>query len=141
MSKDEKRCSIVCQRCGRCCRASDQMLHGDTSLQDIACWIGDNRWDILEWVGPMTDPDSEDAMFDIWVNPKTQDFAKRCPWLRKKEDSKLYECSIYDVRPAGCRKWPQSIDVGQELGCPACKEKSDGVGKEIKVVEPGRGDD
>ena len=124
MSKDERGFSIVCQRCGKCCRVATQLVQGDATIQDVACWIGEGRYDILQWVGPMIVPDSDDAMFDIWVNPKTQDFVKRCPWLRKQEGSSVYECAIYDVRPAACREWPVDLAEGQRIGCPACQEKS-----------------
>jgi len=125
-SKDGKEFSIVCRRCGRCCRGATQLVHGDATIQDVACWIGEERYDILQWVGPMIVPDSEDAMFDVWVNPKTHDFVKRCPWLRRQGGSNLHECMIYDVRPAACREWPRDLAEGQKLGCPACKEKLPG---------------
>lgn len=79
-------------------------------------------------------PDSEDAMFDIWVDPETHDFANRCPWLQKKQGADLYECTIYDVMPAACREWPSNIARGQNIGCPAC-------GEGIKDSKPRRGDD
>ena len=142
MTKDEKACSIVCQRCGRCCRAAIELLHGDATTRDVACWIGEGRYDILEWVGPFMIPDSEDAMFDIWVNLKTQDFVNRCPWLRKQKGADVYGCAIHDVKPAVCREWPSNIERGKKLGCPACQEKSpDEAGKGIKAVDPGRDDD
>jgi Fe-S-cluster containining protein len=87
-------------------------------------------------------PDSEDAMFDIWVNPKTQDFVSRCPWLRKEEGADVYDCAIHDVKPAACREWPASIDHGKKLGCPACQEKLPGkTGEVIKVIKPRRDDE
>jgi len=124
--KNDKGFSIVCKQCGRCCRTAEKLVHGDATIQDIACWIGEGRYDILQWVDPMIVPDSEDAMFDIWVNPKTHDFVKRCPWLRKRKGSNVYECAIYDVRPAECREWPIDLAEGQRLGCPACEEKTSG---------------
>ncbi len=141
-SEDEEGFPIECQRCGRCCGMVEQLVQGDPTMRDVAVWIGEKRWDILEWVGPFIIPDSEDAMFDIWVNPKTHDFADRCPWLRKDKGSDLHECAIYDVRPAACREWPSSIADGQKIGCPACQEElSDTVGKGGKVSKPHRDDD
>jgi Fe-S-cluster containining protein len=142
MGQDDKGCAIVCQRCGRCCRVPSQLVHGDATIQDIARWIGEGRYDILQWVGPIIVRDSEDAMFDIWVNPKTHDFVKRCPWLRRQGGSNVHECLIYNVRPTACREWPANIADGQKGGCPACQEKSPGkAAKGIKVVKPRRDGD
>ena len=138
--KDDKG-GFVCRRCGRCCRGATQLVQGDATIQDVACWIGEGRYDILQWVGPIIVPDSEDAMFDVWVNPKTHDFVKRCPWLRRQGGSNVHECTIYDVRPAACREWPANIADGQKVGCPACQEKSPGTkGQGIKIVKPHRDD-
>ncbi len=49
MSKDDKGFSIICRRCGRCCIEGSE---GAVSLQDIARWIEQRRYDILEWISP-----------------------------------------------------------------------------------------
>lgn len=121
MSEEEKGVPFVCQRCGRCCMMADRLLKGDASTRDVACWLQAGRYDILSWVGSMIVPD-EDALFDVWVDPDTHDFADRCPWLRKERGSDLYVCAIYDVRPVGCRQWPADMAEGQKLGCPACQD-------------------
>ena len=122
MSEDEKPVSISCRRCGRCCRLANELLQGDATIQDVACWIQEKRYDILEWVGAIIDPDSEDAMFDVWVNPRTHDFARKCPWLRKDSGTNLYTCANYDVRPAACREWPWHVAHAEKVACPACRE-------------------
>ena len=35
-SKNDTACSIVCRRCGRCCRMANELLHGDATTRDIA---------------------------------------------------------------------------------------------------------
>ena len=139
MSKDDKGCSIVCQRCGRCC---EKLSETGATINDIATWITTRRFDILKWVDPIFGPSSDVVAFDIWIGPRTHDHVKKCPWLRKVKGSSLYECAIYDVRPAACRDWPIDLAEGQELGCPACEEKSPGkAGTGAKVVKPRRDED
>jgi Fe-S-cluster containining protein len=135
----QKGCSIVCQRCGRCCA---ELLEAQASIEDIATWIAAKRFDILKWVDPIIGPSSEVIAFDIWIGPKTHDDVKKCPWLRKNRDSNLFECAIYDVRPAACREWPINIAGAQQIGCLACQEKLSGnARKEIKVVKLSRDGD
>jgi len=139
MSKDEKSCSIVCQRCGRCCA---ELLEAQASIEDIATWIAAKRFDILKWVDPIIGLSSEVIAFDIWIGPKTHDDVKKCPWLRKNRDSNLSECAIYDVRPAACREWPTNMAGAQQIGCPACREKLPGkAGQGTKDSKPRRDDD
>jgi Fe-S-cluster containining protein len=142
MSEDDKVDSFICQKCGRCCKA-DSLLQGDASIQDIARWIQDGRYDILKWVAPFPVPDSEEMMFDVWVDRKTQDYAKRCPWLQKESDSNLFVCTIYEIRPRTCREWPWTLPAAQIVGCPACQQKlpRKTKGKVIKVSKPHRDDD
>lgn len=46
----------------------------------------------------------------IWVDPKTGEQIKRCPWLRKRPNQEKYTCDIYDDHPEDCRLDPTSIE-------------------------------
>ena len=45
----------------------------------------------------------------IWIDPATNEYFDRCPWLRKSADGKKFSCDIYDVRPEDCRHYPVDI--------------------------------
>jgi Fe-S-cluster containining protein len=100
---------------------AEELLHSDATVEDVALWIQERRYDILGWVGTVI-PETEDVWFDIWVNPRTHDFAKRCPWLQKDSSTKTYVCTIYDLRPTLCKEWPWHIANVQKVACPACLE-------------------
>lgn len=113
-----------CQQCGKCCKKANDLLEGTATINDVAIWIAAKRSDILKWVNPIMTPNSELLGFDIWIGPRTDDDAKRCPWLRKRKGEKLHECKIYDVRPQVCRDFPLNLTHAMEVGCPAaCQEK------------------
>lgn len=126
MINEKKKVSVKCQRCGRCCRLANELLQSDATPQDLARWIQERRYDILSFVGPIIDPDSEDAMFDIWVDLRTHDYVEKCPWLRKERGADLYECTIHDVKPAACREWPSRVANAERVACPACQDIKNG---------------
>jgi len=87
-----------CNQCGKCC-----VIYADGGLsasdKEIDAWEA-NRPDIFRYVS-----DGE-----IWVDPKTGQQLRYCPWLKKLPDKAKYTCSIYDDRPNDCRFYPANID-------------------------------
>ena len=128
MSEEEKPGPVSCQRCGRCCKADGNLWEGGASIKDIAKWIETRRYDILDWVDPVVDAFTHEIVFDIWINPRTHEYVNRCPWLQREKGSDLYDCMIYDVRPAACREWPSNVTDVQKIACPACRET-------VRVIE------
>ena len=111
-----------CLNCGNCCVKSTNQL-GGASVGDIAIWITNKRFDILEWVDPVMLSPTEVARFDIWIDPETQDEARMCPWLQKNRGKKTYECIIHDVKPQVCKDFPASKSHAARYGCPVYQAK------------------
>jgi Fe-S-cluster containining protein len=117
-----------CKRCGRCCQEAGASL--PLTLDDIKRWNITGRKDILEFLfffeirscprcqseypSEKTICDKcgsqlecETALLgDIWIDPVTNTELHHCPFLKKKENAKTYECTIYDTRPVICRNFP-----------------------------------
>ena len=91
------------------------VIHGCT-IEDVAMWEREGRFDILEWVHPITLGEGH-YIYDIWISPKTGDDVWRCPWLRKLPRQDKYICRIHDVKPEHCRKYPKSKKHAAETGC------------------------
>lgn len=86
-----------CNSCGKCCEK-----YGGDSLSATADeieWWEAHRPDIARYVN-----DGK-----IWIDPETNDYFARCPWLRQASDGKRFTCDIYDVRPEDCRHYPTNI--------------------------------
>lgn len=99
-----------CTQCGKCC-----LLYGDgglsASAEDIAGWEAFNPG-IAEYV----------ADGKIWVDPKTGQSLKRCPWLEQLPTASAhapirYGCRIYHDRPEDCRHYPSSVGEMVRDGC------------------------
>lgn len=88
----------------------------NVSEEDILLWEQNGRHDILEWVDIIY-LGGEEAVYDIWINPKTGDDVARCPWLRKLPKQDKYICRIHDVKPAHCRDYPHSRGHAEKTGC------------------------
>ena len=88
-----------CNSCGKCCEAYGG---GDlsASAEDIDGWET-HRPDIARYVS-----DGK-----IWIDPATNDYFERCPWLQKSPDGKHFTCDIYEDRPEDCRHYP--VDIAQ----------------------------
>jgi len=108
--------TFKCIQCGNCCLNLSDAFQTSVSDEDIAMWEREGRFDILQWVHPI--PLGEDHyIYDIWINPKTDDDVWRCPWLRKLPKQDKYICQIHDVKPEHCRKYPKSREHAEETGC------------------------
>jgi len=89
-------------------------------------WEAAGREDIVAWVDPIAVGD--ECVYDIWVNPKTGEDVRRCPWLRKVRGSDRYVCRIHDLKPEHCRKYPKSRRHAVETGCPGNWRRETGRG-------------
>lgn len=107
---------FVCRQCGQCCRNLD--FHKECSPADVAYWRRLGRDDILARVG-RTQPPGQAPIYRIWVDPRTREVEKGCPWLRYRPQTNRYECRIHDVRPQICRDYPGSRRHARMTGCPA----------------------
>lgn len=99
-----------CQQCGACCTVIG-LPYDAASVFKMADFLNISIDKIIDtYYGEMT----PDGLY--W---KTEDSKRTpCPFLRKSEGR--YFCSIYDVRPEGCRLYPIDTDCGREdVACPA----------------------
>lgn len=86
-----------CNSCGKCC-----LNYGNDGLSASAeeiDWWETYRPDIARYVQGKK----------IWIDPATDDYVARCPWLRQSPDEKRYTCDIYEVRPEDCRLYPTNV--------------------------------
>lgn len=94
--------SIKCKPCGRCCLIPH--LYNFTPLREnIENWISRNRFDILKYI------DIKDGKYSAWVNPQTKKKLKKCPWLKKCEQTDKFLCKIHDAMPNHCSEFPHVI--------------------------------
>jgi Fe-S-cluster containining protein len=103
-----------CKQCGHCCLNLDAFSTCATD-EDIQMWQKAGRDDILEWVDPIQL--GNHFIYDIWINPVTNDDVKRCPWLRKLPNQDKYICRIHDLKPEHCRAYPKSREHARKTGC------------------------
>jgi Fe-S-cluster containining protein len=107
--------AFTCHQCGYCCTTLD--YHRDITTRDIARWEADNRHDILKWVG-ITRNDRGEPTYRIWIEPGTNRFADRCPFLIRGSSPRKWICSIHDAKPDICRGYPLSRKHALNTGCP-----------------------
>ena len=100
-----------CIQCGHCCLDLSDAYQTSVPETDIKRWEREQRFDILEWVGPF------EGMDEIWISPKTGEYANRCPWLRKLPKQNKYICRIHETKPEHCRKFPKSKRHALDNGC------------------------
>ncbi len=91
-----------CVQCGHCCLDLSGAYQTSVPDTDIKRWKREQRFDILEWVGPFG------GMDEIWISPKTGEYVNRCPWLRKLPKQKKYICRTHGTKPEHCRNFPKS---------------------------------
>jgi Fe-S-cluster containining protein len=96
-----------CNGCGKCCLSAGAL---PATAEDYQMWLdaGEKGQRIIETAMVITP-----VVIDIWVDPETGEDVDRCPWLRKRPPERgarlgLYYCSIYELRPAVCREYPQT---------------------------------
>lgn len=83
---------FVCQQCGHCCLNLSDAIATCATEADVRRWEAAGRDDILVWVDPIAVGDAH--VYDIWINPKTGEDVRRCPWLRKVRGADRYVCRI-----------------------------------------------
>ena len=90
-----------CNSCGKCCEkwGNDGL---SASAEEIDWWET-YRPDVARYA----------RNGKIWIDPATNEYFARCPWLRKSTDGKIFSCEIYDVRPEDCRHYP--VDIADML--------------------------
>jgi Fe-S-cluster containining protein len=111
-----KRNGFNCRQCGQCCLNLTDAFQACATEADIRRWEAAGRDDILAWVDTIAVGDA--CVYDIWVNPKTGEDARRCPWLRKIPRTDRYACRIHDLKPDRCRLYPTSRRHAEKTGCP-----------------------
>jgi Fe-S-cluster containining protein len=100
-----------CVQCGHCCLDLSGAYQTSVPDSDVKRWKREQRFDILEWVGPF------EGMDEIWISPKTGEYVNRCPWLRKLPKKSKYICRIHETKPEHCRNFPKSKRHALDNGC------------------------
>ena len=100
-----------CVQCGHCCLELSGAYQTSVPNSDVKRWRREQRFDILEWVGPF------EGMDEIWISPKTGEYVNRCPWLRKLPKQNKYICRIHETKPEHCRNFPKSKRHALDCGC------------------------
>lgn len=111
--RNDKRWKLFgCQRCGKCC-AEIGLPYDPESIHEIARFLRLSLDEILEkYYGTITDDRKGWMSEDHKRTP--------CPFLEEDGDRK--SCSIYEVRPLGCRLYPFETDFGRQgVDCPAAE--------------------
>ncbi len=91
-----------CVQCGHCCLDLSDAYQTSVPDSDVKRCKREQRFDILEWVGPF------EGMDEIWISPKTGEYVNRCQWLRKLPKQNKYICRIHETKPEHCRNFPKS---------------------------------
>ena len=87
-----------CNSCGKCCETAGN--GGLSASAEEIEWWETYRPDIAKFA----------ADGKIWINPDTNEYFARCPWLRRSPDGSKTLCEIYDDRPEDCRHYPVDIE-------------------------------
>lgn len=102
-----------CTHCGNCCRNAFKGDRVEVSCEEVELWRKYGREDILEWVETVADYGQTN--YYIWVDPKTGEAVKQCPWLVCKNDESL--CSIHDVKPEYGKSFPVEKEHAFSIHC------------------------
>lgn len=119
-----------CQRCGRCCESlglptPEPIIDNDSSFEEIAEYLNETVESLIQkYYGSL------DEGYIIPDDNKR----KPCPFLRKEGEQAV--CSIYQVRPSGCRNFPFNTMGGRcGINCPAHNIAIEKRLKRIKKVK------
>jgi Fe-S-cluster containining protein len=93
-----------CIQCGSCCLS----YHITLEAMDIQKWVQQKRSDILKHL---------DVSNLCWINLKTHEPARRCPWLRKNHKIGNHTCKIHDTKPAVCQGFPYNLSQLKLVEC------------------------
>jgi Fe-S-cluster containining protein len=112
---------FVCVKCGNCCRLEDFLCAGEIKAEPHEHLQIQNRVKTLfEELGNMWK--SDEGKYDKYIMEST------CPFLADNS------CSIYEIRPEGCRLFPKTAFGMQTLDC----EPLNRFKKMCKVMKKGR---
>jgi Fe-S-cluster containining protein len=106
----------ACTRCGKCCTNPHFMGTLSATAADVARWLAERRWDILQWASimPLGAPGTEPGGADLWVDADHNE-ARRCPFVRKDRGRPTYRCTIYETRPEVCRDYQPFSGRGNDI--------------------------
>lgn len=105
-----------CRQCGHCCINVSGAFSACATDADVARWKAAGRDDILAWVDPIAVGDA--FVYDIWIDPETEDDVSQCPWLEQEPGTDRYVCGIHGLKPDHCREYPKTRRHADETGCP-----------------------
>jgi Fe-S-cluster containining protein len=105
-----------CTQCGRCCTNPRFMGGMEASSEDLDRWRREGRYDILQYAGILG------SFADLWISPRTNNEMNRCPFVRKRRNLPIYDCTIYDTRPQICREYPLYVGHMMYVDCEMLEE-------------------
>lgn len=111
----------ACRACGACCSLRDA-FQGSLAPEEVEAWRRAGREDILRLVVPREKDGC--LLWRAWVNPKTGEYFKRCPWFARLPElgEGRYGCRIHDVKPLKCRAFPLNRRQAERIPCPGQAE-------------------
>jgi Fe-S-cluster containining protein len=112
MIQDRRWDLFKCQRCGKCC-VEIGLPYDPESIFEIAKFLDLKVDQVIEkYYGRISDDGK------AW---ESEDYKRApCPFLSA--DGDIKSCSIYSVRPLGCRLYPFDTDFGRAgIDCPGAR--------------------
>ena len=105
-----------CQNCGKCCIDFGDAYNHEVGDEQVQIWR-DNAPHILQWV-----EQGSRYSHDCWINPHTNDYVERCPWLRiykspRYKNVQGARCLIQAWKPDRCRNFPVTVGQALSFGC------------------------
>ncbi|MBN1516310.1 YkgJ family cysteine cluster protein [Candidatus Sumerlaeota bacterium] len=112
MRQDRRWEHFECQQCGKCC-IEIGLPYDPKSIFEIAKFLGLGVNQVIEqYYGHITEDGKDWESEDHKRTP--------CPFLNVDDDRK--SCTIYSVRPEGCKLYPFNTDGGrQNVDCPGAR--------------------
>ncbi len=104
-----------CRMCGQCCTRFRDAWQGLVSVEEVEGWRRMGLASILRLVSE--EKREGRVYYKAWVNPKTGEYFKRCPWLRRMEGG--MGCAIHLHKPLKCRTFPYTREQAEYSGCRA----------------------
>lgn len=105
--------AFTCERCGKCCRQLG-LPYDPCALPAMAAYLGISQDELVERYYGVRSADGHHLIMD-------ETKRRPCPFLA--EEGGLAHCTIYPVRPPGCRGYPFDTDFGRNgVNCPGAKK-------------------